>query len=443
MSATHTNHQQPGDATQRAIEHINPLINAVIHPEIQAPGNSSKPTRTVLIKDCMHVAGMPTTYGSQIFSNNTAETGDATVVGRLRQHNVTFAGKAHLTEFCFGATGQNECYGNCKNPWDTDRITGGSSSGSAAAVASGMVRMALGTDTGGSVRVPASLCGVVGLRPTMGRVPNTGCLDVSTISDTIGPLAASVTEAAWLFDAIHGYDAADPNSIATGDASLPTLEQGVEGIAVGRLGGYFSENIEYDIESRLDEVARLLESQGARLIDTPPENDTAIREHHAFRFILADVADARSDLMRDTRLRECLGAEVRRRIELGQAVSGVEYAASIRSLLGLRRWLRNLFSGGTDLLLLPTTPMTAPLWRDSADMVETTRKVAGLTYDLGATGIPSVSVPMGLDRNGLPMGAMLAASWGNEALLLRAARAVERGLSLDDRPSVFAGTSAN
>ena len=438
MTQHHPKQRQAVEAATYAIAQLNPRVNAVIHTETQTAPDPGCPTLPILVKDCMHVRGLPTTYGSEIFFGKTVASEDATVVCRLRSQNATIVGKANLTEFCFGATGQNDYFGNCKNPWDTDRITGGSSSGSAAAVASGMVRMALGTDTGGSVRVPAALCGIVGLRPTVGRVPNTGCLEVSTISDTIGPLAATVEEASWLFDAIQGYDAADPLSVATGPGTLATLEDGVEGLTIARLGGFFAENLDPAIESRIAEVATLLESQRAHLTDTLPGNDTAIREHHAFRFILADVADARKALMADPSQRSRIGAEVRRRIELGQQVSGTEYASSIRSLLALKQWLRQVFTAGVDLLLLPTTPVTAPLWRDSMDMVETTRLVARFTYDLGATGVPSISVPMGLDAQGMPMGAMLAASWGNEAVLMRAARAIERGLSLTAKPLVYA-----
>ncbi len=443
MIDRHPEQEQTIEAASRAIEKLNPMVNAVIHTQTQPALNPKGPTFPVLIKDCMHVRGLPTTYGSEIFGRVGPASADATVIERLRAQNVTVVGKANLTEFCFGATGQNDHFGHCRNPWDTERITGGSSSGSAAAVASGMVRMALGTDTGGSVRIPAALCGTVGLRPTLGRVPNTGCLEVSTISDTIGPLAATVREAAWLFDTIQGYDAADPLSTATGPCTLPTLEDGIEGETIGRLGGFFAENLEPEIEARIAEVAMLLQAQGARLTDTLPADDTAIRDHHAFRFILADVADARRDLMEDASQRGRMSAEVRRRIEMGQQVSGIEYAASIRSLLALKQWLRSVFESGVNLLLLPTTPVTAPLWRDAGDMVETTRLVSRFTYDLGATGIPSVSVPMGLDSRGLPMAAMLAAPWGAEADLMRAARAIERGLSLNDQPAVHALTADN
>jgi len=439
----HPRQPQAVEAATYAIERLNPSLNAIIHTQVQPAPDPGRPTIPILVKDCMDVSGLPTTYGSEIFFGSAAASEDATVVARLRSQNATIVGKANLTEFCFGATGQNDYFGDCKNPWNTDRIPGGSSSGSASAVASGIVRMALGTDTGGSVRVPAALCGIVGLRPTIGRVPNTGCLEVSSISDTIGPLAATVEEACWLFDTIQGYDAADPLSVATGPGTLPTLEDGVDGLTIGRLGGFFAENLDPAIEDRIAEVATLLESQYARLTDTAPNNDTAIREHHAFRFILADVADARKAIMEDPSQRSRIGAEVRRRIELGQQVSGTEYASSIRSLLALKQWLRDVFDAGVDLLLLPTTPVTAPLWRDSRDMVETTRLVSRFTYDLGATGIPSVSVPMGLDAQGLPMGAMLAAAWGNEAVLMRAARAIERGLSLTAKPPVYVEPEIN
>jgi len=428
---------QSVEAARKAIGGLNGSVNAVIEhgAATTQPAAGAIP---VLVKDCMHVRGLPTSYGSALYAKAQPASADATVTARLRARDAAIVGKANLTEFCFGATGQNDHFGNCRNPWDTARITGGSSSGSAAAVASGMVRVALGTDTGGSVRIPAALCGVVGLRPTVGRVPNTGCLSVSTISDTIGPLAASVAEACWAHDTIQGYDPADPLSIAAGPSTLATLHEGIEGFSVGVLGGFYAQALAPEIESAIGEVARLLEAQGANLVDVVPENNDALRQHHAFRFILADVAEARASLMADPEKRAAIGAEVRRRIELGQAVTGTEYAASIRALLALKQWLRQVFDSGVDLLLLPTTPVTAPRWQDAGDMVETTRLVSRFTYDLGASGIPSVSVPMGLDRQGLPMGAMLAAPWGDEARLMRAAQAIEQGLALGQRPPVYA-----
>jgi aspartyl-tRNA(Asn)/glutamyl-tRNA(Gln) amidotransferase subunit A len=439
MSDHYPRAPQPVEAAREAIRELNGTVNAVI--ENGAAAQPAAGTIPVLVKDCMDVRGLPTSYGSALYATAPPANADATVTARLRARDAAIVGKANLTEFCFGATGQNDHFGNCRNPWDTNRITGGSSSGSAAAVASGMVRVALGTDTGGSVRIPAALCGVVGLRPTVGRVPNTGCLAVSTISDTIGPLAATVAEACWAHDAIQGYDPADPLSIPAGPSTLATLHEGIEGFSVGVLGGFYAEALAPEIESALGEVARLLEAQGADLVDVVPVNNDALREHHAFRFILADVAEARAALMADPARRAAIGAEVRRRIELGQAVTGTEYAASIRALLALKQWLRGVFDSGVDLLLLPTTPVTAPRWQDAGDMVETTRLVSRFTYDLGASGIPSVSVPMGRDGRGLPMGAMLAAPWGEEARLMRAAQAIEQGLALDLQPPVYA--SAN
>jgi aspartyl-tRNA(Asn)/glutamyl-tRNA(Gln) amidotransferase subunit A len=421
------------DQSARAIKELNPTINAVITPADPPVSSTSADLKIpILIKDCMDVAGLPTTYGSAIRKNAKPATAHAEVVKRALAAGAVVMGKANLNEYCFGATGENVTFGDCRNPWDTNRITGGSSGGSAASVASGMVRMALGTDTGGSVRVPAALCGVVGLRPTLGRVSNTGCLEVSTISDTIGPLAATVREAAWLYDAIQGYDPADPLSINEGPPALKTLEDGVQGLRIGVLGGFFAENIQPEIADSIAEAARHLEAMGATIKDITPEDNDARREHHAFRFILADVADARADLMADASTRDMIGPEVRRRIEMGQKVTGAEYAASIRALLRLKRWLRNVFNTEADLLLLPTTPVTAPLWADSRDMVETTRKVALLTYDLGASGIPSISVPIGRDNKGLPIGAMIAAPWGADALVLQAARAIEKAVNFTE-----------
>lgn len=421
-----------------AIESLNPAVNAVLTDIATCRQRSELGDGIpLLVKDCINVAGLPTTHGSALGKNASAATTNAHVVQAAIQAGATVLGKLNLNEYCFGATGENQTFGNCRNPWDTDRITGGSSSGSAASVAAGMTRIALGTDTGGSVRVPAALCGVVGLRPTIGRVSNTGCLEVSAQSDTIGPLAPTVAEAAWLYDAIQGYDPTDPLSIPAGPAALKTLNQGIKGLRVGIVGGYFAEDIQPDITAAMARLARQLEQQGAVLCDVTPDDDEARRQHHAFRFILADVAEARADIASDPERFGQLGREVQRRIELGQQVSGVEYAASVRSLLRLRRWLRNVFDNEADLLLMPTTPTTAPLWKDSTDMVETTRQVARLTYDLGAAGIPSISVPVGTDGKGLPIGAMIAAPWGEDALVFQAAKVAEQVSGFELRPAVF------
>lgn len=406
-----------------AIERLNPLINAVVRTDPTLGSGSGISGPPILIKDCMDVRGLPTTHGSSLYGKTPAPS-DSETARRVRDAGYVIVGKANLTEFCFGATGDNAHLGRTRNPWDPTRISGGSSSGSAAAVASGMVRLAIGTDTGGSVRVPAALCGVVGLRPTLGRVSNRGCLALSLLCDTIGPIAPTVVEVASVFSAMAGYDPRDPVSIEGDPQPLADIDKGVRGLRIGLPRSFYFDNLQPEVAEAVERAAGVFERLGATLVDLQLEDPKALQEHRAFQFVLADVADARRDLMREHR--EQLGAEVRRRIELGEQVSGRDYAQCLRALWRFKSELRSLFADRVDLLLTPTTPTTAPLWADSHDMVETTRRVAKLTYELGATGIPSMSVPCGLDRAGLPIGMQLSAAWGGEGLLFRAGNAYQK-----------------
>lgn len=407
-----------------AADRVNSSINAVLWLDREAKaGVGPLGGVPVLVKDCIDWQGRPTTHGSAVYRDAAPAAGDAEVVRRLRDAGAALIGKSHLSEFCFGATGENAAFGNCRNPWDTARITGGSSSGSAAAVGAGIVPAAIGTDTGGSVRVPAALCGVVGLRPTLGRVSNRGVLDVSTICDVVGPFGATVADAARLYATIAGYDPRDPLSFADSAPLLEGMDGGVKGLRVGLPRSFFYEDLQDCVARAVDEAAAVLERLGCTLVDVPLGEAETLRTGGAFRFVLADVADARRDVYPEHADR--IGAEVRRRIELGHQVSGADYAHCIRLLQQFQRTLRDTFAAGIDVLLTPTTPVTAPLWAEASDMVATTRLVARNTYDLGAAGVPSLSVPCGLDRRNLPIGLQLTASWRAEAMLFRVAQAFE------------------
>ncbi len=403
-------------------ERLNSALNAVLWLDHEAQaGVGPLGGVPVLVKDCIEWRGRPTSHGSSVYRDAPPATGDAEVVRRLREAGAALIGKAHLSEFCFGATGENAAFGNCRNPWDTARITGGSSSGSAAAVGAGIVPMAIGTDTGGSVRVPAALCGVVGLRPTLGRVSNRGVLDVSTICDVVGPFGATVADAARLYAVIAGYDPGDPLSFDDSVEDIGT--DVVRGLRVGLPRRFFYERLQDEVARALDKAAAVLERLGCTLVDVPVGEAEILQDSGAFRFVLADVADARRDVY--PQHAERIGAEVRRRIELGHQVSGTDYAHCIRLLQKFQRTLRHTFANDVDVLLTPTTPVTAPLWSEAADMVETTRLVARNTYDLGAAGVPSLSVPCGFDNKGLPIGMQLTATWRAEAFLFRIAQAFE------------------
>lgn len=411
-----------------AIERLNPRLNAVISWWAE-PGDGMP----ILIKDCIDIAGRTTTFGAASAAHGRADE-DAFVVKRLRAAGYRPIGKASLSEYCFGATGENPHVGDCRNPWDVDRIAGGSSSGSAAAVASGMVRAAIGTDTGGSIRIPAALCGVIGLRPTFGRVSNRGVLDVSLLCDTVGPIAATVAEAAALYTAMQGFDADDPVSVRFADNGAVDLSRGVAGVRVGIPRAFFYDDIDPDIAVALAATADALAASGATLIDIDLADPAGLADHRAYQFVLADVADARRRELAEAP--DTLGTEVRRRLEFGARIAGIDYARCVRALWRWKGELRAIFADRADVLLAPATPITAPRWDESRDMVAMTRRLARCCYDVGAAGVPALTVPCGLDRRRLPIGAQVIGDWGSESLLFACAAVIERALPLGAAPAV-------
>jgi aspartyl-tRNA(Asn)/glutamyl-tRNA(Gln) amidotransferase subunit A len=333
-------------------------------------------------------------------------------------------GKTNLTEFCYGATGENPAFGDINNPWNLDRVPGGSSSGAAAAAATDVCRVAIGSDTGGSVRIPAALCGVVGLRPTFGRVSNANALGLTVDFDTIGPIARSVSDVARAFAVIAGYDPNDPASVdLPAENFLPTLRNGIAGVRVGLPRRYFFENLQPEIEQAVLAAARTLERAGARLIDMAVPNAEQAQTNIHICLARADMADIHRDEM--DRRPDAIGPEVLRRLRLGLDVSGRDYAAARRWLARWRLDLREMFTQ-VDLLLTPTTPIVAPLRKSSADMVETTQALARFTVGIGCAGLPAITLPCGFGEAGMPIGAQLVAKWWDEALLFRAGCAFQQ-----------------
>ncbi|MBV8150483.1 MAG: amidase [Candidatus Eremiobacteraeota bacterium] len=371
----------------------------------------------VSVKDCMDAEGVRTTFGSGAFADNVA-TQDATVVRRLRESGATLIGKNNLHEWCFGATTQNDHFGACRNPWDLSRVPGGSSGGSGAAVASGMSRISLGTDTGGSVRIPAALCGVSGLRPTVGAIPNTGVVQVSAAFDTVGPLAYGVPDVARAFAAIAGYDPADPLSTDHPAGNfLPSLGAGIEGIRIGVPRAFYFDDLQPDVGARVREAIRVLEACGARIIEIDLRGAPQAHEDAAFTIAVADAADVHRERMQHQA--HVFGTETLRRLQLGTAVSGADYAAASRRLAEWKAQFREVFQR-VDLIVTPTCPIVAPKIADAADMIETTRGLSRFTFAMGHAGLPALSVPCGFDADGMPVGMQLVAPWFSEALLFRA-----------------------
>lgn len=370
------------------------------------------------LKDLFDVAGVPTTAGSGFPA--APATHDSAVVERLRAAGAVLLGKTGLHELAFGVTSQNPHFGGVANPWALDRIPGGSSGGSAAAVASGGGFASIGSDTGGSIRIPASLCGVVGLKPTRGRVSLRGVYPLAWTLDHAGPLARTVRDAAVVYSAIAGHDARDPGSrSAEYDDSLAEIERGAARL---RIGVWRAALVAADAGVReiIESAITALASHGARVEDLElPRAD----ELMARQLVVIGTEAYAYHRERVEREPERIGADVLARLHRGRANSGVEYAMARRARSEIRIAF-DLTLASYDAIVMPTAVTTAPL-RAGEDAVATAARLTSLTAPFNLTGLPAISVPCALAPDGLPVGLQLVGRRWGEARLLRVARAYE------------------
>jgi len=374
---------------------------------------------TIAVKDNIETAGVRTTSGSAFFADHVP-VHDATVVKKLKEAGAIIIGKASLHEFAFGGTNQNVHYGSCRNPWDTDRLPGGSSGGSGVVVAAEMAQAALGTDTGGSIRMPSSINGVVGIRPTMGRVSNHGCTQISWTLDTIGPMAHRAEDVARILAAIEGYDDNDPSSIhGPGDELLRGLHAGIAGLKVGVPTNFFFEDCDPQVESLVRDAIDVLAVLGADVFEVAIPG--AEQAHGHMRHI-ARGDGAAFHAERIATEPEKFGPEELDRLMLGVNATGVEYAQSMEWLRRWRRQLAELFDT-IDIIASPTVPVITPLVEGTA-MIKTTHRLTEKTYAYPMGGNPCVSVPVGF-ADGLPVGMQLAGAWWRDGMLLRTAVAYQ------------------
>jgi aspartyl-tRNA(Asn)/glutamyl-tRNA(Gln) amidotransferase subunit A len=374
----------------------------------------------IALKDLFDTAGVATTAGSRILGDRVPSK-DATVVSRLRESGAVMLGKLNMHEFAFGVTTLNPHYGTCRNPWDTDRIPGGSSGGSGAAVAAGLCYGALGSDTGGSIRIPGSLCGIVGLKPTYGRVSRSGVLPLSWSLDHAGPMTRTVTDTALMLDAIAGHDPADPGSAAVPVPDYTaTLEDGVRGLRVGLPRRYFFEQMEPAVERAVEDAVAVLRQAGAEVRDVEIEGI----EHTGAAF--APIISVEAASYHARWLRECpqdYGADVLGRLMQGDLYPATQYVNAQR----LRRTITDNFLATlseVDVLMMPTMPVTAP--RIPGPAVATPNPLTRNTFPFDVTGLPALTLPCGFDPDGLPIGLQIAGRPFDEPTVLRAARAYER-----------------
>jgi aspartyl-tRNA(Asn)/glutamyl-tRNA(Gln) amidotransferase subunit A len=402
----------------------------------------------VAVKDNLCTLDLPTTCGSRILEGYRAPY-EATVVRRLRAAGARIVGKTNMDEFAMGSSTENSAFGPTRNPIDRERVPGGSSGGSAAAVASGVVPCALGSDTGGSVRQPAALCGVVGIKPTYGRVSRYGLVAFASSLDQVGAFGRTVSDAALLLEAVAGYDPRDPTSV---DRPVPdleaALEAGVEGRIVGIPREYLPDTLHPGVRARFDEAAALLESAGAEVrgvslphtrfavstyyVLAPAEASSNLGRYDGVRYG-ARAPDARStrELYEGSRTRG-FGPEVVRRIMLGTFALSAGYheryygrAQTVRTLIA--RDFDRVWAEGIDFLFTPTSPTPAfrlgerthdPVAMYLSDVFTVTANLAG---------IPGISVPIGT-VDGLPVGGQLLAPPWEEVRLVAGARVLEEGM---------------
>ena len=377
---------------------------------------------TIMVKDNIDTAGTTTTNGSLFFENRVPNQ-DASVVGKLRAAGAVITGKASLHEFAFGVRSYNPVIGQARNPYDTSRIPGGSSGGSGIVVAAGMADMALGTDTGGSVRIPASINGISGLRPTVGRVSNHGSFPVSANHDTIGPMARTVSDVARLFAVIAGYDDVDPITQRRPlENFLPTLGDGVAGLRIAVPRNHYFDSLDGDVAKAVEAAIKTFEQLGAQISNVTLDGAESALENLAV-LIYSDAC-----MVHEERLDgqdEKWGAQTIERMRLALAHSSRDYARALRAKEAWQRTLARLFDSH-DVLLTPTLPHPPPPIEDNRSLYEATTRVAANTYAGAFGSLPGLSIPCGVAAGGLPVGLQLEAAWWNEPTVLRAGHAFQR-----------------
>lgn len=408
----------------------------------------------VAIKDNMVMRGVKTTAGSKILYNYIPPY-TATVVERLEAAGVLIVGKANCDEFAMGSSNENSAYGVVKNPWDRERVPGGSSGGSAVAVASGMAMVALGSDTGGSIRQPASFCGIVGLKPTYGRISRYGLIAFGSSLDQIGPFANSVADAAQLMNVMAGRDPKDSTSsnIATDDY-VAALNGDVKGLRVGVPKECFGEGLDAEVRASVEAAINRFAELGAEIVEVSlPNSEYAVPVYY-----LIATAEASSNLARFDGVRygfraeesatlkdmynrtrdEGFGAEVKRRIMLGTYALSAGYydayygkAQKVRALI--EQDFRKAFEK-CDVIATPVAPTPAFKLGEKTDNPLEMYLSDIYTITLNLAGVPGLSMPCGLASNGMPIGIQLVGRHFDEARLLKAAHHLEQATGFAFKP---------
>ncbi|HXG89577.1 MAG TPA: amidase [Vicinamibacterales bacterium] len=373
----------------------------------------------ISLKDLIDVAGVATTAASKLREHYVAQR-DAPIVTRLREAGAVIVGKTNLHEFAFGTTNEDSAWGPARHPVDETRSPGGSSGGSAVAVATGMSVASIGTDTGGSIRIPAAACGIVGLKPGYGEISANGVVPLSRQLDHVGPLTRSVDDAELLYDVLRGV---------AGPAAVTETVDGLFGVRVGVLGGYFSERLSEDVESAFQQTVEAMRGAGARMEPAGLAHAADIAPIY-LHLVLADGAAYHAAALE--RKPHAYTENVRVRLEMGRYVLGEDYARARRGREVIRREVEAALHG-VDVLICPSLAVEAPPLGAASVAVkggkEPVRNVMlRLTQPFNLSGHPAISIPCGATKAGLPIGLQLVGHHQRTRDLLRVARRVERVL---------------
>ncbi|MFN8016265.1 MAG: Asp-tRNA(Asn)/Glu-tRNA(Gln) amidotransferase subunit GatA [Acidimicrobiia bacterium] len=453
--------QEPDLDAYIEIMHVQAIEQAQDIDRRKAAGEKLGPLAgtTVSVKDNMATYGVKTTCASKILEN-WIPVYDATVISKLKQADAIIIGKTNLDEFAMGSSTENSAFKTTKNPHDVTKVPGGSSGGSAATVAAGAVTFALGSDTGGSIRQPASLCGIVGVKPTYGRVSRYGLVAFGSSLDQIGPFARNVKDAAKLLDVLSGHDVRDSTSInKTYSPLVDVLNKGVQGLRVGiieELRG--PTGFQSEVLSAIDDTAAMLEKQGASVgtvsvpasanglsayyIIAPAEASSNLARFDGMRYGLRVERQTAGETNEASR-QAGFGMEVKRRIMLGTyALSAGYYDAYYAQAQKVRTIMIKDFEKAYedyDVLLAPTSPTTAfgigEKTQDPYEMYLTDV----CTLPTNIVGATSMSVPIGVDQNGLPIGAQIFAPPLGEDVMFQVASVVESEMGYNKVPEIFVG----
>jgi aspartyl-tRNA(Asn)/glutamyl-tRNA(Gln) amidotransferase subunit A len=432
------------------IEKFNPALNAFITVTAEAALAEARAAETeisrgewrgplhgipVALKDLIDTAGTRTTAASAVFEHRVP-TEDAEVVRRLRQAGAVMLGKNNLHEFAYGGSSLVSFFGDVHNPWNTRHIAGGSSGGSAAAVAAGLCYAAIGTDTAGSIREPAALCGCVGIKPTYERVSARGVIPLSWSLDHVGPLAATVGDAAVVLQAIAGYDPLDAGSaeVAVSDY-VSCLGDETKNLRVGVPRDYFFDDLDDEVRAAVEQALVVIRAlvTDVRDVRIDVSSDRTVQAAESYAYHATTVALTPS----------LYQPETLRRIRTGEKISAAEYIQRRREL-DMERRRSHQFFADVDLLVTPTMPIPAPaiadLRRDPDALRPAELKLLRNTRPFNVWGLPAVSVPCGFTKSGLPIGLQIAGPQWREELVLRLAQAYESATEWHRRrPAVDSG----